>query len=148
VQPEVASFITEHFIPVRIHVQRQGAQFKTLSQRYSAPWTPTTLVLDSQGEERHRIEGFLPAADFLAQIALGLAHAAFAAQNFERAESLYRSVVDAHGATDAAPEALYWAGVSAYKASNDPAPLAETAWQFSQRYKDSAWAKKASVWQH
>ena len=48
--------------------------------------------------------------------------------------------------TDAAPEALYWAGVARYKATGDAAALAETAAEFANRYQDSAWAKKASVW--
>lgn len=45
-----------------------------------------------------------------------------------------------------APEALYWAGVSRYKATNDAAALAGTADAFARRYQDSVWAKKASVW--
>lgn len=45
-----------------------------------------------------------------------------------------------------APEALYWAGVSKYKASGDPGALARTAEAFRTRFTDSPWAKKASVW--
>ena len=51
-----------------------------------------------------------------------------------------------HGSTDAAPEALYWAGVARYKATGDAAALSDTAGQFRQRYQESSWAKKASVW--
>jgi hypothetical protein len=36
--------------------------------------------------------------------------------------------------------------VSKYKASHDPAALKETAQAFKTRYKDSSWAKKASIW--
>jgi len=48
--------------------------------------------------------------------------------------------------TDAAPEALYWAGVARYKATGNAASLNDTARAFTQRYQDSTWAKKASVW--
>ena len=48
--------------------------------------------------------------------------------------------------TDAAPEALYWAGVARYKATGDAASLKDTARAFTQQYQDSTWAKKASVW--
>ena len=48
--------------------------------------------------------------------------------------------------TDAAPEALYWAGVAPYKATGDPASLQATGRAFTTRYQDSTWAKKASVW--
>ncbi|MBA3258411.1 MAG: hypothetical protein H0T68_02960 [Gemmatimonadales bacterium] len=48
--------------------------------------------------------------------------------------------------SEAGAEALYWVGVSRYKASNDAAALADTARQFRERYQDTSWAKKASVW--
>ena len=50
------------------------------------------------------------------------------------------------GPPDAAPEAQYWAGVSRYKASGDPSHLGATGKRFTERYADSTWAKKASVW--
>ncbi len=104
------------------------------------------IVLDPEGTERHRLEGFLPAEDLLAQLELGLAHAAFARQHWAQAEQHYRRVVEQFPKTEAAPEAVYWAGVAKYKASNDPAALRETAQNFKQKYTDSSWAKKASVW--
>jgi hypothetical protein len=36
--------------------------------------------------------------------------------------------------------------VTRYKATNDAAALAETTKAFKERYSDSTWAKKASVW--
>lgn len=36
--------------------------------------------------------------------------------------------------------------MSRYKATNDAAVLAETGRQFKQKFTDSIWAKKASVW--
>jgi len=142
----VASLINEHFTPIRIHVKEQATDWKRLSERYNSQWTPTVLVIDAKGEERHRIEGFLPPEDFLAQLTIGLAHAARASGDFASAERWYREVVDKYPETEAAPEALYWAGVSKYKGSQNPAALAETASQFANRYQTSSWAKKASVW--
>ena len=48
--------------------------------------------------------------------------------------------------SEIAPEALYWAGVSRYKATGDASALQETAKAFQLQYRDSSWAKKASVW--
>ena len=81
-------------MPVRVHARAQADEFKRLGKRYNAQWTPTILVLDAAGEERHRVEGFLPAADFIAQLALGRAKAAFANGDFAEAERRYREVVD------------------------------------------------------
>ncbi len=138
--PRVASFITENFVPARAHVKEQPQAF----ERFNAQWTPTILVTDSNGTERHRIEGFLPADDFLAQLKIGLAHASRLSGNFGDAEQRYREL--SQGSDDVAAEALYWAGVSRYKSTNDAGALGETAKAFQERFRDSAWAKKASVW--
>jgi len=115
-------------------------------ERFGAQWTPTILILDPEGAERHRFEGYLPAPDFLAQLRLGLAQAAKARSDWTEAERRYRELADDPSAADVAPEALYWAGVAKYKASGDPSALAETAQAFQTRFTDSPWAKKASVW--
>jgi hypothetical protein len=140
----VARLIQDNFIPVRVHVK--DPDFKRLSQRYNAPWTPTLLVLDPSGTERHRIEGFLPAEDLLSQLTLGLSHSAFGREQWDEAERRFREVVDRYPRSEAAPEALYWAGVSRYKGKGDAAALAETGREFTRRYQESSWAKKASVW--
>ena len=123
-------------------MKEQGEAF----ERFGAQWTPTILILDPSGVERHRIEGFLPAPDFLAQLRLGLAHQARLRGDWARAERLYRELADDSAAGEVAPEALYWAGVSRYKGTGEASALAETGQAFKTRFADSAWAKKASVW--
>jgi TolA-binding protein len=140
--PRVVEFISKNFVPVRVHVREQAAEYKRLGERYAAQWTPTILVLDAEGEERHRIEGFLPAEDFLAQLQLALAQSAFKRGVFDEAERHFRAVVERYPNTEAAPEALYWAGVSRYKGTGEAAALADTAAQFRGRYQETSWAKK------
>jgi len=142
----VVRFVNENFIPARVHVKDDAEAFKRYGQQYNAQWTPTILELDSDGVEQWRIEGFLPNDDFLAQLTLGRAHIDFKQGKWAEAEKRFREIVDKLPKTDAAPEAMYWAGVSRYKATNDPVALKETAKAFTQRYKDSSWAKKASIW--
>jgi TolA-binding protein len=115
-------------------------------ERFGVNWTPTVLIVDAEGKEAHRIEGFLPADDFLGQLQLGYAHALFNQKKYSEAEQQFRDVVEKLPGTDAAAEAMYWAGVSRYKATNDPGALKATAQAFKDRYKESAWAKKASIW--
>lgn len=145
-QPEIARFISEHFVPVRVHVKDDKEEFQRLGQKFDAQWTPTTLVIDAPSTERHRIEGFLPRDDFESQLALGLAKAAFGRGKFDEAERMFEQVVEKYPQTDAAPEAQYWAGVSRYKGTGDAAALGDTAKRFTERYADTTWAKKASVW--
>ena len=142
----IARFITDNFIPARVHVRDQADDFLRFGQRYNAQWTPTILELDPDGVERHRIEGFLPTDDFLAQLMLGVGHMAFKRGGFAEAERRFREVVDRLPHSDAAAEALYWAGVSRYKKTGDASALGETARAFAQQYTESPWAKKASIW--
>ena len=103
------------------------------------------MILDADSTQRHRFEGYLPATDFLAQLRLGLAHTARAKSDWADAERRYRELADEPTSGEVGPEALYWAGVSKYK-SGDPSALPETARLFRQKFPDSTWAKKASVW--
>ena len=144
--PTVVTYITEHLEPVRVHVREQKDEYQRLAERYNVQWTPTILVLDPNGEEHHRFEGFLPSDEFLSQVALGFAKVAFHRHDYAEAEHRYRDIVERFPSTDAAPEALYWAGVSKYKASGDASALAATSAAFRDRYQDTTWAKKASVW--
>jgi TolA-binding protein len=144
--PKVAGLVNDNFIPVRVHVKDQAGEFKRLGERFNAQWTPTILLVDSNGDERHRVEGFLPADEFLPQLEIGAAHSAFAGRDFAGAERRFRAIVDGHAKSDVAAEALYWAGVARYKATGDASALSDTARAFSESYSQSTWAKKASVW--
>jgi TolA-binding protein len=142
----VVRFVNDNFIPARVHVKDDAAAFKKYGEQYNAHWTPTVLQLDPNGEEFHRMEGFLPVDDFLAQLMLGRAHMDFKQGKWAEAEKRFREIVDKLPKSDAAAEAMYWAGVSRYKTTNDAAALKSTAQAFKQRYLDSSWAKKASIW--
>lgn len=142
----VVRFVNAHFVPARVHPRETPDAFEKYGERYGAQWTPIVLALDSDGIEHYRIEGFLPADDFLAQLMLGSARMAFDAGQWAEAERRYREIVEKLPNTDAAAEALYWAGVAPYKATGNPASLKATAQAFRQRYRDTSWAKKASVW--
>lgn len=129
-----------------MHVREQAADFHRFGERYGAQWTPTILELDPDGAEQHRVEGFLDAPDLLAQLKLGLGKSLFKAKKWQEAERNFREVVEQYGQSDAAAEALYWAGVSRYKASGDATELKNTAAAFTRQYRDSPWAKKSSIW--
>jgi Outer membrane lipoprotein len=144
--PRVRDLISTNFLPVRIHVREDAEAWKKVGLELGVQWTPTVLVLDPAGVERHRIEGFLPADDFLAQLSLGLAKAAFSRSDFTDAEQRYRAIVETYPQSETAAEALYWAGVSKDKETHDPSALQDTARAFGERYTETSWAKKSSVW--
>jgi TolA-binding protein len=106
------------------------------------------LILDPNGEERYRIEGYLPKEEFRAQLESGLARVAFMSKNFADAERRYSALLDRYPNSKAAAEALYWTGVSHYKLTNDHTILGELPEMFRQKYPDSIWALKTAAWEH
>lgn len=104
------------------------------------------LILDSKGVERFRLEGYLPREEFRAQLELGLARVAFMNKRWADAERRYAALLDRYPTSQAAPEALYWKGVSHYKATNDHTVLGELPGEFQQKYPDSIWALKTIAW--
>jgi TolA-binding protein len=106
------------------------------------------VILDSNGDERYRIEGYLPNDEFRAQLELGLARVAFMSKRWADAEQRYAAVLEKYPESKSAPEALYWKGVSHYKATNDHTILGELPAEFQQKYPDSIWALKTIAWSH
>jgi hypothetical protein len=76
-------------------------------------------VLDENGKERHRIEGYLPKDEFAAQLLLALARVAFMQKKWADAEKLYDEILLKYPNSEAAPESVYWKAVSHYKGTND-----------------------------
>jgi TolA-binding protein len=138
----VAEFINENFIPISVHIKENPAGF----HRFDSVWTPTALILDENGKERHRIEGYLPKDEFAAQLLLGVARVAFMQKKWKDAEALYSQILNDYPKSTAAPEAVYWKAVSHYKATNDHTVLGEVPKTLQQKYPNSVWAKKAIPW--
>lgn len=106
------------------------------------------VILDPNGKERFRLEGYLPKNEFRAQLELGLARVAFMSKDWAEAERRYGAIVDNYPASKAAPESLYWKGVSHYKATNDHTVLGQMPGQFREKYPESSWALKTVAWEH
>jgi thioredoxin-like negative regulator of GroEL len=139
--PEVTALIEERFIPVRIHIKDQPGMW----HRFGIRWTPTVMVLSPEGTEVRRIEGYLPADELLGQLRLALGFVAANKKDWATAERSFAEAAEAVG-TDAGPEGQYWRGVARYSQSHDPKQLAETRRSFAERYQDTSWAKRASIW--
>jgi hypothetical protein len=138
----VANFINANFLPVESHIKEHPAWF----HRFEAMWTPTVLILDSKGAERHRIEGYLPKDEFSAQLHVALARLAFEQKKWSDAERMYGEVVARYPKTTSAPEARYWRAVSHYKGTNDHTVLGQVAKELKEIAPESVWTMKAIPW--
>lgn len=104
------------------------------------------LILDANGVERYRIEGYLPVEEFRAQLELGLARVAFMSKDWPEAERRYGEVLERYPDTKAAADALYWQGVSHYKGTNDHTVLGKLPAELQEKYPDSLAAMKSGAW--
>ena len=127
---------------MKAHIKEHPAWF----HRFDAVWTPTVLLLDGDGRERARIEGYLPKDDFVAALESGLGRIAFVQKKYADAERWYDGVVSRFGNSHSAPGALYWRAVSHYKATNDHTVLGKVAEELRTAYPSSVWASKAIPW--
>jgi len=114
--------------------------------RFSVKWTPTIILLDSEGGEHHRFVGFFSPEDFIGQIMLGRGKAEFNLDHFEQAIQYFQEILVRYPKTDAAPEAQYFLGVAKYKASHDPKELKLGLEALQRDYPNSEWTKKAQVY--
>ena len=102
--------------------------------------------MDSNGEERWRIEGYLPKDEFRPQLEMGLARVAFVRKQHADAEQRYARIIETYPNAKVVPEALYWRNVCRYSQSHDHTVLKSVAGELSERFPDSEWTVKASVW--
>lgn len=104
------------------------------------------LLLDSEGKERVRLEGYLTKNDFDAWLRCGLGRLAVVRKKWADAEPWYDEVASRFAQSHYAPEAMYWRGVSRYSATQDHTVLGKLARELQQTYPTSVWADKSIPW--
>ncbi|HUN28663.1 MAG TPA: tetratricopeptide repeat protein [Alphaproteobacteria bacterium] len=112
----VISAMLAHAIPFQ--VDNTKPENFTMLHRMHHIWTPDLRVVDHNGDELYRWDGFLPPAEFTARMLCGFAMAHLRLKRFEAAQALYVEVLRRFPSTHAAPEAQYYLGVARYR--NDP----------------------------
>ena len=64
-EEKAQEFVNKHFVPVHFRADRKPAQFL----RFNVAETPTYIILDTGGNEMHRLSGYLSAEDFIEKLA-------------------------------------------------------------------------------
>ncbi|HLC18746.1 MAG TPA: thioredoxin fold domain-containing protein [Thermodesulfobacteriota bacterium] len=121
---------------------------KEIAERYHVDWTPTFIFTDENGRELERWVGYLPAEDFIAQFTLSKGLAAFHLARYIEAEREFEMLVEEYPDSELVPEAEYYLGVSRFKEKGDAYPLGEICHLLQEKYPDSMWTKKCSIWSH
>ena len=107
-------------------------------------WTPDIRILNHDGYELYRWDGFLPPPEFIARTLCGFALAHLRLKRFDRAESLYVEVLKKFSTSYAAAEAQYYLGVTRYRRDPDSDELLNQWANLRSRYPMSEYRVKQS----
>lgn len=102
--------------------------------------------MDPEGEERWRLEGYLPKEEFAAWLEMGLARVAFMKKDWAASERHFDNVLKDRPDSKFAPAAIYYKGVSRYSTSHDSAELANTASALNDKYSGNEWQIRSIPW--
>jgi hypothetical protein len=138
----VDALLAREFVCVRYDTARAGDGLWRLTGSLALLWAPDVAVMTHRLRQVRRLAGYLPPPRFAAQLRTALALWHLHEARYAQALDHLAVVADAEGAGDAAPEALYWAGVAAYRAGG---PSALRVWwtRLTERHPASDWAMRA-----
>lgn len=137
--PAVSSFIIEHFVPVRLLLNRPADQQHFRAQRVI--WTPTIAILDRRGVSQYQSPGYLPPTAFGHMLRIGLARAQIAWTRYDEAATHLEAVANDSDSPLAA-EALYWLGVAFYLQTRRRAPMMRAWNRLRSQHPTSIWAAR------
>ena len=102
--------------------------------------------MDPEGEERWRLEGYLPKDEFRVDLEMGLGRVAFMRKDWTDAEKHFGWVADSNPDSKFAPQAVYYRGVCRYSIAHDSAELANTATALLEKYPGTEWQMRSIPW--
>src|SRR5512135_2276478 len=110
---KVADFVTGRMVALQVLADNP------LAGEFGVKWTPTIIILDSSGKEHHRTVGFFPPDEFIPNLLLGMGKIDFDTDRFKDALVHFDSLLKEYPKSNAAPEAIFLAGVSGYKSTHN-----------------------------
>ncbi len=107
-------------------------------------WTPDIRILYHDGVELYRWDGFLPPPEFIARTLCGFGMAYLRTKRFDDAEACYADALTRFSTSYAAPEALYYLGVTRYRRDPNGDELLKQWDNLRSRYPVSEYRVKQS----
>jgi hypothetical protein len=135
---KVKEFFRSRIIPLQI-----AHNHEPLAKDFEVKWTPTLVVLDSEGHEHARSVGFLGPDELIPWLLLGIGKTYFDAERYEAALAVLDELLAKYARSDSAPEGIFVRGVTLYKSTHDPKPLRAAYDKLTAEYPGSEWTKRA-----
>jgi thioredoxin-related protein len=98
----VVKFVDFNFVPVQIEVSNTA-----LMNQFKVNWTPTIIALDSDGNEVHRVVGFLPPEEFIPTFMVAKGKWYFNAEQHPEAQGMFDEALRDFPDSAAAAEAVF-----------------------------------------
>ena len=140
----VSSAISTFFVPVQINTQDAAPNTTDTVQRFRQVWTPDLRIVDGEGMELYRWNGYLPPTEFLPQLLAGRAQALLRTGRGEEAADAYADILRRYPTSFVAPEVAYFAAVCRYRITHEVSDLLENWGHLQRRYPMSQWRTKQS----
>lgn len=137
-EKEVVSFIGDNIIPLRV-----AHNAAPLSNDFMVKWTPTLIVLDISGKEHYRTVGFLPVAELIPSLLLGMGKSCFDLDEYEPALEDFDRAIQGYPQSFSTPEAVYLKGITRYKSTHEVKALKELHEKLRNDYPASVWAQRS-----
>ncbi|MGH9367328.1 MAG: hypothetical protein ACRD3M_06615 [Thermoanaerobaculia bacterium] len=144
--PPVTQLLAGSFVCLRVDEREEAESTRELLRAYRLLWTPGFVFLDYRGGELRRLVGYRPPEDFLPELCFVLGLFETLHGRHGEAYARLREAAERRPEGPLAPEALYWAGIAAFRRDGRRFEVLRREWeQIRARYPDSAWWKRADV---
>jgi hypothetical protein len=117
----------------------------SVAKKYDVAWTPTMIVLHHLGVRLRSWIGYLPPAEFLTELKLGLALAELRNARAGAAFEILDQIRGDAKEVDLAAEAMYWQGIAAYRKTRAKDALWAIWLKLVERFPDSTWARRTTL---
>lgn len=135
---QVIDFIHRNTIPLRL-----AYDHKPLSDSFKVEKTPCLIILDQDGNEQHRANGFQPPVEFIAAIRLGIAKTRYNRQSYDLAFQALNELLEDNPTSDSSAEAIYLRGLCRYKSTHDYGHLKDAYEELVLAFPKSEWTMRA-----
>ncbi|HEY9179739.1 MAG TPA: tetratricopeptide repeat protein [Candidatus Baltobacteraceae bacterium] len=129
---------------VPVQFDNSARENNQVLQRMHHIWTPDVRILDHNGFEMYRWDGFLPPPEYQARLLCGIGMAYLRSKRYDQAEHCYVDVLRRFSTSCAAPEAQYYLGVVRYRRDPEGDELLTQWAQLRSRYPSSEYRVKQS----
>lgn len=136
-EEQVIDYISASTVPLRI------ASNDALADKFDVQWTPTLVLLDTEGKERYRTVGFLGPAEIIPVEMLGMAKLHFGREEFDQAIAGFEKLFSDFPESNQIPEAIFFHGVAMYSHTKDPKHLRLAFDRLAAEHPGHEWTKRA-----